>query len=166
MEAIVCTGSSPSERSSLSASQLYVVIRLRKFNLHTGEREKYVMVLDDCKRKGASLSVVEKIIFGFNHDEIGARLLQRWGVPVEVVTPALKHNDPKPDGEWQRFTAITNMASRLANHIEQEKVILPFMQLPGVRPLTEFLQLNISQVPKWETSVREKVKGMPELFRA
>jgi putative nucleotidyltransferase with HDIG domain len=137
-----------------------------KLVLALGERERYVAVLDGCKRTGASLSETEKTLFGFNHDEVGARLLQRWGVPVEVVMPALRHNDFKPDGEWQQFVAITSMASRLANHIEQEKAPMPFIQLPGVRPLTEFLQLNISQVPEWEELVREKVKEMPELLRA
>jgi putative nucleotidyltransferase with HDIG domain len=135
-----------------------------KLVLALGERDKYVAVIDDCKRTGTSLSLMEKSIFGFNHDEVGARLLQRWGVPVEVVTPTLRHNDAKPDGEWQRFVAITSMASRLANHIEQEIVPTPFVQLPGVRQLTEFLQLNNSQVPKWEESVRNKVKEMPELL--
>ncbi|HTR42973.1 MAG TPA: HDOD domain-containing protein [Pseudomonadales bacterium] len=137
-----------------------------KLVLALGEREKYVAMMDDCKRTGASLSEKEKNLFGFNHDEVGARLLQRWGVPVEVVTPALRHNSPKPDGEWQRFVAITSMASRLANHIEQEKVLVPFILLPGVRPLTEFLQLSNSQIPEWETSVRNKVREMPELLRA
>jgi putative nucleotidyltransferase with HDIG domain len=137
-----------------------------KLVLALGEREKYVAVLDGCKRTGVSLSETEKTLFGFNHDEVGARLLQRWGVPVEVVMPALRHNDAKPEGEWQQFVAITNMASRLANHIEQEKPPAPFIQLPGVQPLTEFLQLNHSQVPKWEELVREKIKKMPELVVA
>lgn len=53
-----------------------------------------------------------------------------------------------------------------ANYIEQEKAPAPFIQLPGVKPLTEFLQLNNFQVPDWEESVRKKVKGMPELLRA
>jgi len=111
---------------------------------------------------------MEKSVFGFNHDEVGARLLQRWGVPVEVVTPALRHNDEKPNGEWQRLVAITNMGSRLANHIEQDKrpPPMPFVQLPGVQPLTDFLQLNNGKVPEWETSVRNKIKRMPDLLAA
>jgi putative nucleotidyltransferase with HDIG domain len=137
-----------------------------KIVLALGERERYVQVIDGCKRTGSSLSETEKTLFGFNHDEIGARLLQRWGVPVEVVTPALRHNDAKPEGEWQRFVAITGMASHLANHIEQERPPLPFMQLPGVKSLTEFLQLNTGKIPEWEETVRTKVRQMPDLLRA
>lgn len=129
-----------------------------KIVLALGEREKYVSVMEDCERTGASLSEKEKTLFGFNHDEIGARLLQRWGVPVDVVTPVLAHNDPKPAGESQRFVLITNLASRLANHIQKEKALPPFVQLPGVKSLMEPLKLREQQVLVWEGVVRNKVK--------
>jgi putative nucleotidyltransferase with HDIG domain len=137
-----------------------------KLVLALGERDKYVAVLDECRTTGASLSEREKMIFGFNHDEVGARLLQRWGVPVEVVTPALGHNDPEPSGEWRRFVAITNLGSRMANFLDvkQEKAptststSMPFVQLPGVKPLTAFLKLNDRQVADWEQTVRAKVE--------
>ena len=133
-----------------------------KLVLALGERDKYVAVIDECRTSGASLSEKEKTIFGFNHDEIGARLLQRWGVPVEVVMPALGHNDPKPSGEWHRFVAITNMGSRMANYIEQEKAKtpMPFIQLPGVRPLADSLKLRDNQMAEWEQVVRAKVEQL------
>jgi putative nucleotidyltransferase with HDIG domain len=131
-----------------------------KLVLALGERDKYVAVVEECRSSGSSLSEREKMIFGFNHDEVGARLLQRWGVPVEVVMPALGHNDPKPTGEWHRCVAITNLGSRMANYIEQEKekAPMPFVQLPGVKPLTDFLKLNDNQVTQWEQAVRAKVE--------
>jgi putative nucleotidyltransferase with HDIG domain len=134
-----------------------------KLVLALGERERYVAVLEECRDSGASLSETEKMIFGFNHDEIGARLLQRWGVPVEVVMPALGHNDPQPKGEWHKFVALTNMGSRMANFIEEEKATGPFTQLPGVKPLTDFLKLKNNQVTEWEQAVRTKVKQMPAI---
>lgn len=134
-----------------------------KLVLALGEREKYIAVLEECRQSGASLSETEKLIFGFNHDEVGARLLQRWGVPVEVVMPALGHNHSKPTGKWQRCVAVTNLASRLANQIEQEKAPAPFVQLPGVQPLAQFLQLKDGQISGWEQTVRSKVQQMPIL---
>jgi putative nucleotidyltransferase with HDIG domain len=134
-----------------------------KLVLALGERERYVAVLEECRDSGASLSETEKMIFGFNHDEVGARLLQRWGVPVEVVMPALGHNDTQPRGEWHKFVALTNMGSRMANFIEKEKATGPFVQLPGVKPLTNFLKLKDNQVAEWEQAVRTKVKQMPAI---
>ena len=134
-----------------------------KLVLALGERDKYVTVMENCRDSGASLSETEKMVFGFNHDEVGARLLQRWGVPVEVVMPALGHNDPKPSGEWHRFVAITNLSSRMANYIEQKKTPgrMPFVQLPDVKPLTDFLKLKDNQVADWEEVVRAKVEQLP-----
>ncbi|HTV40223.1 MAG TPA: HDOD domain-containing protein [Candidatus Sulfotelmatobacter sp.] len=155
-----------------------------KLVLALGERDKYVTVMENCRSSGASLNETEKMIFGFNHDEVGARLLQRWGVPVEVVMPALGHNDPAPTGEWHQVVAITNLASRMANYIEQavgqscrsaqvtERQIMagqekektpgptPFVQLPGVKPLTDFLKLKDTQVIQWEQVVRAKVEQL------
>jgi putative nucleotidyltransferase with HDIG domain len=134
---------------------------LGKLVLALAEREKYVAVLEECRHKGASLSDAEKLQFGFNHAEVGSRLLHRWGVPVEVVSPALGHNDPAPEGEWRRFVMITNLASKLANHIQEETVPVPFVQLPGVKPLMEPLKLNEEQAHDWENMVRNKVKQLP-----
>jgi putative nucleotidyltransferase with HDIG domain len=128
-----------------------------KLVLALGEREKYITLMEDCERTSTSLSASEKTLFGFNHDEVGARLLHRWGVPVEVVMPALGHNDPEPVDETQSFVLITNLASRLANHIQKDVKKLPFVQLPGVRPLMEPLRLKDEQVTEWETAVRTKV---------
>ena len=138
---------------------------LGKLVLALGERDKYVAVVQECRNSGASLSETEKMIFGFNHDEVGARLLQRWGVPVEVVMPALGHNDPQPKGEWQKFVTITNLGSRMANFIEEEKATMPFVQLSGVKPLTDFLKLKDNQVVEWEHAVRAKVKQMPAMMK-
>lgn len=129
-----------------------------KIVLALGEREKYVAVMEDCQRTGASLSETEKTLFGFNHDEIGARLLQRWGVPLDVVAPVLGHNDPTPGGKLQRFVIITNLASRVANYIQKEKTAPPFVQLPGVKSLMEPLKLNEGQMLEWEGVVRNKLK--------
>jgi putative nucleotidyltransferase with HDIG domain len=134
-----------------------------KLVLALGERDKYVAVVEECRTSGASLSEKEKTVFGFNHDEIGARLLQRWGVPVEVVMPALGHNDPEPSGEWHRFVTITNMGSRLANYIELGKdkaPAMPFVQMPGVKPLADALKLRDNQVTDWEHAVRAKVEQL------
>jgi putative nucleotidyltransferase with HDIG domain len=129
-----------------------------KIVLALGEREKYVAMMEDCERTGASLSDTEKSLFGFNHDEVGARLLERWGVPVDVVMPARAHNDLQPTGESRRFVLITNLASRMANYIQKEKTAPPFMQLPGVKSLMEPLKLGDKQVLIWEGVVRNKVK--------
>ncbi len=135
-----------------------------KLVLALAENEKYVSLLEDCRRAGASLSEEEKKRFGFNHTEVGARLLHRWGVPVEVVVPVLEHNEPDPESEWHRFAMITNLSSRLANYIQLEITSIPFWQLPGVDATMKALALDQGQIQAWEQVVRNKVKQLPAVL--
>jgi putative nucleotidyltransferase with HDIG domain len=137
-----------------------------KLVLALGERERYIAVLEECVRTNTSLSETEKLIFGFNHDEVGARLLHRWGVPIEVVKPALGHNDPVQPGEAQVYVAITNLASHLANRLDQKAVSGPFWNIPGVKATMQFLNLNEKQVLGWEAVVRNKARELSPLLGA
>jgi putative nucleotidyltransferase with HDIG domain len=137
-----------------------------KLALALAEGAPYGNMIRDCEQAGTSLSEAEKSKFGFNHTELGGRLLQRWGVPEEVVLPALGHNDPAQPGEMQHYVAITNLSSRLANRIELKKVSGPFLEMSGVKPLVEFLELSKEQVMAWEKAVRDKVRQLPALMGA
>jgi HD-like signal output (HDOD) protein len=46
---------------------------------------------------GPELVAVETQSFGFCHAEVGARLLDRWGLPEAVVAAVSKHHQPGPD---------------------------------------------------------------------
>ena len=137
-----------------------------KLALALAEGEAYATVFKECEKNGASLSEAEKSRFGFNHSELGARLLQRWGVPKEIVLPALGHNDPTQPGETQVYVAITNLASQMAKRIEQRTVSGPFPSMPGIKPIMEFLGLNDKQALAWEARVRQKARDLSVLMKA
>jgi putative nucleotidyltransferase with HDIG domain len=135
-----------------------------KLALALAEGDQYSAMTEDCRRTGASISEEEKKRFGFNHTEIGARLLQRWGVPVEVVVPVLEHNELKSESQWHRFALITNLSSRLANYLQEAATPVPFWQMPGVDVLMQSLALNQEQIQAWDQTVRNKVKQLPALL--
>jgi putative nucleotidyltransferase with HDIG domain len=135
-----------------------------KLVLALGEREKYVALMEECRRTGSSLRAEEKDRFGFNHTEIGARLLHRWGVPVEVVVPVLEHHEPDPESEWHRFALITKVSSQLAKYILEPDNPSPFWQMPGVEAMMQTLELDEAQMKACEQVVRTKVKNLPALL--
>jgi len=137
-----------------------------KLALALAEGAHYADVLKECELKGTSLSEVEMRHYGFKHSELGGRLLQRWGVPEEVVLPALGHNDPAQPGEVQDYVAITNLSSRLANYIEDKKNSGPFVEMSGVQSLLDFLELSNEQVLEWEKTVRNKIRELPAFMGA
>lgn len=137
-----------------------------KLALALAEGEAYAAVFKECQRNGASLSAAEKSRFGFNHNEVGGRLLQRWGVPEEIVAPAVGHNEPGKSGELQMLVGITSLSSQLANYLERGKTEKPFSEMPGVKPLVEALGLNEGELIEWELATRIKVKRLPGLITA
>ena len=54
--------------------------------------EKYV-TLYLSNPHGAELVAAETAMFGFNHAELGAKLLERWGLPEGVVSAVRAHHD-------------------------------------------------------------------------
>lgn len=139
---------------------------LGKLVLALAERDKYVSVIHDSRRTGSPISVSEKQSFGFNHNEVGARLLRRWGVPEEIASPVQAHNATETKDELQRFAVIINLSSHLANYLEEETAAGPFLESPEVKPLMDSLGLNDEQVLAWEPQVRKKVKELPTLKKA
>lgn len=137
-----------------------------KLILALGEGENYVGLMSRCRQTGSSLSATEKASFGFNHKEVGSRLLRRWGAPEEVSLPALAPSEVNPEDESHRFIVITKLSSLLAHYIEQEKVPGPFSELAEAIPLIEALHLDQKQVLAWERQVRSKVKELPAVLKA
>jgi putative nucleotidyltransferase with HDIG domain len=137
-----------------------------KLALALAEGEVYSNLFRECEKNASSLSAAEKERFGFNHSEVGGRLLQRWGVPQEIVLPALGHNDPAQPGEMQTYVAAINLASQLANRVEQKTVTGQFSALIGVKETMELLNLDDKQMLQWETAVRKKAREFSVMMKA
>jgi diguanylate cyclase (GGDEF)-like protein len=56
-------------------------------------KSDYLEVLDEKAVTGLPVSVVEKRIFGFDHQEVGAELLRIWGLPETVYLPIRYHHN-------------------------------------------------------------------------
>ncbi len=62
---------------------------------------QYRLVIDNIKRKDMELYAAENEIFGSNHMEIGAYVLENWGLPQYFSQPVRYHHFPEriPEGE-------------------------------------------------------------------
>ena len=57
-----------------------------------GDGIAYGRVLDEAKAKRDPLCELERRQFGFDHPQLGAALLQRWGLPREIWEPIRFHH--------------------------------------------------------------------------
>ncbi len=61
--------------------------------------DDYLKVLNEKKISGSPVEVVEKHIFGFDHQELGSEVLKVWGLPESIYMPIRYHhkNNDFPD---------------------------------------------------------------------
>jgi len=76
-------------------------------------------VKDDIKKiekiasKDVSFEAAEQIVLGTDHAEIGAKILENWGLPKEVVSAVRWHHDPDAADETSTLIDIVHMANVL-----------------------------------------------------
>jgi diguanylate cyclase (GGDEF)-like protein len=78
-------------------------------------REEYFRVFDEKAASGRPLIVVEREMLGYDHQEVGAELLQRWGLPESIYLPIHYHHSPESAPRPLQTTCrIMRAADRLA----------------------------------------------------
>jgi putative nucleotidyltransferase with HDIG domain len=76
-------------------------------------------VKDDIKKiekivsKDVSFEAAEKIALGTDHAEIGAKILESWGLPAEIVSAVRWHHDPDAADETSTLIDIVHVANVL-----------------------------------------------------
>jgi putative nucleotidyltransferase with HDIG domain len=113
---------------------------------------------------GMPLTEAEKTAFGFNHAEIGGRLLGRWGLPPNVVTPIRFHHQPEQAAPFERLTAMLNLADSMAYCLTDPSAkTIPQSQQRDFS--TRLLQLNENDLARFIVKAREEATHVKELFR-
>ncbi len=142
--------------------------------------ERYAEVLER-RRTHASLRIeeVEQQVLGFTHAEVGAALLQKWGIPEEVYVPVRLHHDPDSGkalgagAETVRLARVLLLCSRISHffygrdrdgseaalaHEAREQFSLTRKELDGVleqvtrdvRQICDLFNLDPAQIPSYE----------------
>jgi len=87
---------------------------LGKVALSRSLEAKYDEVIAETKRSQCPMLVVERNLLGFDHAEVGGRLLQQWNFPVELVQAVQFHHDPVAAPEHGQLAAYAYLANMIA----------------------------------------------------
>ena len=75
------------------------------------------MVLRTCgillKAKNETFSASEKVIIGFTHYQVAAKLLQKWNFPKKVILQVFYHHSPWSDNSYSSSSIIIYLANIL-----------------------------------------------------
>ncbi len=68
----------------------------------------------DCKAGKEPVHKLEHEKLGFDHCDVGARLLKAWQLPKELIVPVRYHHAPQRADEYELETAILHVAEIIA----------------------------------------------------
>lgn len=84
-----------------------------KTALANSHRDEYPRIISTVYNEGRSLTDVEHEVFGFSHAELGAAVVQQWGLPDSLVLTIQHHHNPgklaELDEEVARICALTTV---------------------------------------------------------
>jgi len=115
----------------------------------------YQALLDEHQLRKCSISEVEKEKLGFDHAELSATLLARWGLPRDVCEPLLYHHRPADAPEKHYEAAeVVQLADRLSSIYHAPGGTGQFAQLTTL--MTSRFGLSAPAVEMLVDSVAEK----------
>jgi putative nucleotidyltransferase with HDIG domain len=113
--------------------------------------------------KGITFEVAEFIVIGTNHAEIGARILERWSLPSELVSAVGWHHDPercRDDCLISDVVHIANIVGIMAGYgkVQEGVAIEPNFEA------ADRLGLNKNNIEKLAALTQEGVNKLTDLL--
>ena len=105
------------------------------FELYNSKKMTEAIML---ARGGADTLVAEKMVFGFDHTEVGSLLGKRWELPKQIISIMTHHHKPQAS-EFKTTACIIY----LANRIVQDPSPLVIVE-PEVAPHLDFEITNVT----------------------
>lgn len=102
--------------------------------------KEYEIILKESQNSGKEMHVVEKDILGVSHAQVGAYLLDIWGIPYSVVEAVANYIEPfKVNHNELNILSATYIADQLALDIHTDKIDLQYLERLDV----------LKQLPQW-----------------
>ncbi|HXC99068.1 MAG TPA: HDOD domain-containing protein [Verrucomicrobiae bacterium] len=109
---VLATEAGESNAAAFTAGLLHDI---GKVVMVSADRDKYAEAVLNSGMFGRPVVVTEKELFGFDHAEVGARLLMRWNFPLNIVAAVLHHHRLEGAESFERIAAIIHLSNMLAH---------------------------------------------------
>ncbi|HLP76374.1 MAG TPA: HDOD domain-containing protein [Candidatus Paceibacterota bacterium] len=142
---------SQSEGLAFTAGLLHDV---GKIVFASAEGAEYAKIRQSVNGFGSELVAAETGRYGFNHSDVGRRLLMKWGMPMEIVSPVAGHHSTLWDAPHEKLSAVVALGDVLA-HAVQGAPLESCCQLPEAVSATALLEMAPDGLP----SLLEEIQG-------
>jgi putative nucleotidyltransferase with HDIG domain len=136
-----------------------------KIALASAQGVRYKTLALEVKTHGGSLPEAERKNFGFDHSEVGSRMLERWGFPPEVVMAVRHHHHLAEAGAAERLAATVTLGNMLVRD-EEKKPALDAGSLANNAKAVAILNLAPAPLAALMEQVHEALKRDAGFFMA
>ena len=106
------------QRLGLKDEDIFVIALLHNIGMlviFLNKRDNYSELFKEICFSGKSLIDLEKQKYGFDHQQVGSMLIEKWGLPDRISIPINYHHNPElAPKEFQETAEILKYSDRLA----------------------------------------------------
>ncbi len=125
--------------------------------------EEFAVVVDHVESKHTTFNEAEKEILGLTHYQIGAKLLQQWNFPQQVISQVYYHHAPWQDKNYRQGSTIiylANILTKMAGYPcldeEKELTLEQFTKSKAMRLIRESgFDLQEAKMAQFLKNIRE-----------
>ena len=131
--------------------------------MYLSRPDDYNKVLDEKRASTKSVLEVERRIFGFDHQTMGAQALRDWGLPESLYRPVAHHHEPSQCHSGDRLHCeVLNLSDRLSSIYHGQECNLKIQTLKT--ELHNNFGIEAKQVDELVDSVGEKSIALMSCF--
>ena len=152
------------EESALTAFTAGLLHEVGKVIMITVDEGNYVQAVQNSGIFKRPIYVTEKELFGFDHAEVGACLLERWNLPPNIVAAVLHHHQLTGAEPFERLSAVVLLANILSHSTGETFATVP-KELPSATRSMEILKMPPEKVFGLLPVMQEALKKARSLSR-
>jgi putative nucleotidyltransferase with HDIG domain len=122
----------------------------------------YTRLFDPAKRDSIPLNECEIALYGCDHAELGAALLERWKLPPTIVAAVRFHHQPSAASENAPPAACVFLGNILSRSFEQPSFTLDPAG-PGLQPALQLVNLTMTDLDVQWNRIRQKWEFVQKL---
>jgi diguanylate cyclase (GGDEF)-like protein len=123
--------------------------------MYLSDRNEYLKVFDEKRVSELTTVEAEKTVFGYDHQELGSRILIKWNIPENISLPiAYHHNPEKCPSEMKELVEVLQLADIASSVYHSSNSIKKMGQFREL--LKEKLKISDEEVGEFIDGIAEK----------
>ncbi|MCP4252925.1 MAG: HDOD domain-containing protein [Candidatus Scalindua sp.] len=91
-----------------------LLLDIGKIILSDFAEDEFIQIVEKSKNSKISFDKAEQEVLGFDHAQIGARIIEKWNLPPILVESVQYHHQPEKANEYKKITYIVHLADAIS----------------------------------------------------